>query len=159
MAYCYRFVENSRGSTQQSSGPLEVEELRRANIALVKIVQHQAFSQEIKELSKQGKFNSISRNSRILALNPFLDETGILRVGGRLKNAELSYDQRFPIILPSDNPFSTLLIREKHYQYLHAGLNTLSAIIRENYWIISARKEIRHVLRRCILCFRSLRKM
>ncbi|XP_018373016.1 PREDICTED: uncharacterized protein LOC108767569 [Trachymyrmex cornetzi] len=152
---CNLFVENAGKSTQRSSGPLKVEELRRANIALIKIVQRQAYSQEIEELSKEGNFKSVARSSRILALNPFLDEQGILRVGGRLKNAELSYDQRFPIILPSDSPFSTLLIREKHYQYLHAELNTLSAIIRENYWIVSARRKIRGVLRRCILCFRK----
>ncbi|XP_018368805.1 PREDICTED: uncharacterized protein LOC108764898 [Trachymyrmex cornetzi] len=80
VAYCYRFVENAGKSTQRSSGPLKVEELRRANIALIKIVQRQAYSQEIKELSKEGNFKSVARSSRIIALNPFLDEQGILRV-------------------------------------------------------------------------------
>ena len=55
---------------QRKTGSLEVEELEGANIKLVKIAQRQAFAQEIEELSKKGKNKGVSRNSRILALNP-----------------------------------------------------------------------------------------
>lgn len=42
-----------------------------------------------------------------------------------------------------------------HY-HLHAGLNTLNAIIRDSYWVLSSRREIRRILRKCILCFRRV---
>ncbi|XP_011882885.1 PREDICTED: uncharacterized protein LOC105570364 [Vollenhovia emeryi] len=154
VAQCYRFMENCRNNRMQRRiGPLEVDDLIRANTALVKLAQRQAFALEIGTL--EGKEKSIPRTSRLLALNPFLDKERVLRVGGRLKNALLSYEQRFPTILPSNHILSTLLIRETHYKNLHAGLNTISAIIRESYWIVSARSEIRRVLRKCILCFRK----
>lgn len=91
-------------------------DLRRVNMTLVRMAQRQAFSQEIEGLSKEQK-GRISRN--ILSSNFFLDKKEILRVGGRMKNADLVYDQRFLIIFPSNYPFSTLLIREMHYKYLH----------------------------------------
>lgn len=118
------------------------------------MTQGQTFAQELLELN--GKRERVSRSSRILSLdNPFSDKEGVLRVGGRLKNAILPYDQRFPIIISPNHPFSTLLIREMHYKNLHAGVNTLNSIIRETYWIVSARSEIRHVPRKKILCFRQ----
>ncbi|XP_024872049.1 uncharacterized protein LOC112454731 [Temnothorax curvispinosus] len=118
VAYCYRFVENCRKqASQRRFGPLKVEELTAANTALVKMAQRQAFAREIWDKGNKGK---VSRNSRILSLNPFVDEGGVLRVRGRLMNAALSYDQRFPIILPAKHPFSTLLIIEMHYKNLHA---------------------------------------
>lgn len=55
------------------------------------MTQRQAFAQEIEELNKKKK--RISRDSRILSLNTFLDKERILRVGGRLKNADLSCEQ------------------------------------------------------------------
>ncbi|XP_024875383.1 uncharacterized protein LOC112456855, partial [Temnothorax curvispinosus] len=127
VAYCYRFVENCRKqASQRRIGSLKVEELTAANTALVKMAQRQAFAQEIWDKGNKGK---VSRNSRILSLNPFVDERGVFRVRGRLMNAALSYDQRFPIILPSKHPFSTLLIREMYYKNLHAdnGRNFVGA--------------------------------
>jgi len=43
----------------------------------------------------------LDRKSHILPLNPFIDSTGVLRVGGRLTNTKLDYGQKFPILLPS----------------------------------------------------------
>ncbi|XP_036343160.1 uncharacterized protein LOC118752381 [Rhagoletis pomonella] len=40
--------------------------------------------------------------SKLLKLNPMLDEDGILRLNGRLKNAVLPACERFPIILPKE---------------------------------------------------------
>jgi len=36
-------------------------------------------------------------------LTPFLDSHGVLRVGGRLKHAFLSEDERHPIIVPAES--------------------------------------------------------
>lgn len=92
IAYCCRFIQNCRKDAFRSRvGSLEADNLRRANTTLARITQRQAFAQEIEELNKKKK--RISRDSRILSLNPFLDKEGILRVGGRLKNADLSCEQ------------------------------------------------------------------
>ncbi|XP_046985874.1 uncharacterized protein LOC124555853 [Schistocerca americana] len=42
----------------------------------------------------------IPYNSKLRDLHPFVDAEGILRVGGRLMNASVPYDERHPIIVP-----------------------------------------------------------
>ena len=57
----------------------------------------EAFPQEHEALSKQKE---IPKSSKILCLNPVLDEDRLIRCNGRLKNAEfLPYDVKFPIVL------------------------------------------------------------
>jgi hypothetical protein len=51
----------------------------------------------------------IKRNSKLSKLDPFIED-GILRVGGRLDRALISYDAKHPIILPKDSPTSTTII-------------------------------------------------
>lgn len=88
------------------------------------------------------------------SLNPFLDDEGLLRVGGRLSQAPISYHKRFPIILSKNHTLTDLIIRDCHYRNLHAGTSLLLATLREECWILSARSAIRHVLGQCLLCFR-----
>ena len=47
-------------------------------------------------------------------LNPILDVDGVLKAGGRLQNASISFDERHPIILAKTSPLATLLIRDAH---------------------------------------------
>ncbi|XP_041975756.1 uncharacterized protein LOC121730680 [Aricia agestis] len=54
------------------------------------------FESEI-ELLSQGK--PIPKNSKLLPLNPILDSEKIIRVGGRLVNAQIPPDMKSPIIL------------------------------------------------------------
>ena len=43
----------------------------------------------------------IPRESSLSKLNPFLCKQGLLRKGNRLNNADLDYDAKYPIIIPS----------------------------------------------------------
>ena len=42
----------------------------------------------------------VKRTSSLYRLNPSLDDNGLLRVGGRLKHADLTTAVKHPIILP-----------------------------------------------------------
>ena len=53
-------------------------------------------------------------NSRLLALNPFIDNSGINRVGGRFNKADIPSNQRIPVILPGNNDTSQLLVLHHH---------------------------------------------
>lgn len=77
-----------------------------------------------------------------------------MRVGGRLSQSELPYDQKHPIILPSKHPLTKLIIRYEHIKHLHAGTQTLLAIIRLKYWPILGRNSVKRVIHNCIKCFR-----
>lgn len=58
---------------------LSISELNNSLYLLLKLVQGNDFSQEIKSI-KQSK--PISHKSKLILLNPFLDDDGLLRVGG-----------------------------------------------------------------------------
>ncbi|CAH2017036.1 unnamed protein product [Acanthoscelides obtectus] len=58
-----------------------VNELERSFTFLIRLAQQEAFSEEISSLQKNRKLQC---NNRLVSLNPFIDECGIMRVGGRL---------------------------------------------------------------------------
>ena len=60
---------------------LSINELDLAQKQLLKLVQNQAFCKEIEVLKKKG---NVPRTSRIYGLDPYVDNDGLLRVGGRL---------------------------------------------------------------------------
>lgn len=47
-------------------------------------------------------------------LSPFTDEKGIIRVGGRLGKAIVSYETKNPALLPSTHWISLLIMRHMH---------------------------------------------
>lgn len=149
-AYCLRFIKNSKPGSQKLSGSLSVEETKSSLLTLAKIVQSQYFSQEISQL-KSG--NPIS-DSSIISLNPFIDENDILRVGGRLTYADVSVDQKHPILLPSKTHFTRLLLQHEHVKLHHAGAQTVLANIRLRFWPINGLREIKSIIKGCVTCHR-----
>ena len=54
-------------------------------------------------------------------LGLFQDSHGLWRCGGRLGNADLSYDAKHPMLLPNEHPFTTLVVKWAHTRVLHNG--------------------------------------
>jgi hypothetical protein len=77
-----------------------------------------------------------------------------MRVGGRLKNAEISENQKHPIIIPKNHCITKLLITHYHEMHLHGGVQLLLSSIRQNYWIINAKDAIRRYMWKCVKCCR-----
>lgn len=74
---------------------------------------------------------SISTKSSILSLNPFLGKDKLIRVGGRLSNAQLPLHAKHPIILTA-HPLVALIIRQTHLQAMHAGTQLTISTLRQN---------------------------
>lgn len=112
----------------------------------------QSFSDDIHAIlnSKAAK-----PSSKLSSLNPFLDKDSIIRVGGRLKNSDLSFNQKHPILLPNKHSFTRLIIRDYHIRNLHAGVQMTLSCVRQNYWPLNGKSEVKSVIRKCILCFRA----
>lgn len=70
-------------------------------------------------------------------------------------NSDLTYEQKFPILLPKKEHIVTLMVEYNHKMNLHTGSTLLFALLRNNYWILGARNLVRKVVRSCNLCFRS----
>ena len=78
---------------QGRNGPLTPEELERAEIFWKEA------QRSLHRRKEKGEFTPLS---------PFLDVKGVIRVGGRVDEAIVSYDTRNPALLPNDHWISWL---------------------------------------------------
>ncbi|XP_072384382.1 uncharacterized protein [Diabrotica undecimpunctata] len=150
LAFMFRFANNAKPLSRKLTDTLEVSELQNAELKIIKMLQYSNFSSEISEL-KKGKTLS---NKCLLPLNPFLDENEMLRVGGRLRNSDVTFDQRYPLLLPSKNRVVRLILHREHVRLCHSGpQNTLSQI-RLKYWPLNGLREVKKVTHQCMVCFK-----
>lgn len=149
IAYCYRFGKRCRSRIE--TGALTAAEIVRAETAVAKLVQREAFQQELHYL-QTGQ--PIKKNSILIALDPFLDDRGLICVGGRLRHADLTQEAKHPVILPSKHNVTGLIFKEEHVDLHHCGAEQLLASVRQKYWVLWGRKEARKVTRSCVDCFR-----
>ncbi|XP_053699198.1 uncharacterized protein LOC128746181 [Sabethes cyaneus] len=153
IAWLLRFKHNCHESNcnNRRSGPLTLMEREAALLHLVKLAQHERFGQEIRDLQKR---NEVKPTSRINSLCPKLLD-GVVRVGGRLANAQISAGRRHPIILDKDHPLTELVILHYHHKLLHAGQQLLIASVRDRFWPLSIRNLARKIIHRCVICFHN----
>ncbi|XP_055623198.1 uncharacterized protein LOC129766644 [Toxorhynchites rutilus septentrionalis] len=152
VAYCLRFKKNCFSRDNRKIGSLAMNELKDALKHIIKISQKKKFTSEIQQLTTNKK---LSNSSSLLTLRPFLDQDGLLRVGGRIQAAGLDYDQLHPIILPANCKLTFLIAVDKHISHLHIGPQSLLYTIRLNYWPIHGKNLVRKVVHRCLTCFRN----
>ena len=101
-AWIIQFIHNCKSRvqrTQPKSGPLTTHELNLAMNYWSSIIQRTHFPDKLRILTTKSQ--KIPTSSKIYSLNPFVDDQGILRVGGRQQRARFSYNSRHPIILDS----------------------------------------------------------
>ena len=130
---------------------LTFKELEQAELL---ILQHHQAVELPRELEDLNKEKPLLHSSKIASLNPML-ENKLIRVGGRIKNADINYASKHPIILTKTMPISKLIIIELHAKYGHAGRQFVLAKLREKYWLICANSFVRQCLRNCFACRRN----
>jgi len=154
LAYCFRFIENSR-RRQVNFGPVTWQECERALLSAVKCSQ-KIYCSELYHKLVNSK--SIVTPTILAQLAPFLDEGQVIRVGGRLKYSSLNPDTKHPILLPKSSHLSQLIIQHYHSSTLHGGTRLLLSLIQRRFWIVSGRAAIRQVIFKCITCVRHKAK-
>lgn len=150
IGYIYRFIHNTRNKNNKNIGSLKDDELKQSLTYLIKISQIQSFSHELNLIKKDKKLTS----SSILQLSPFIDDSGVLRVGGRLNNTDFNFEKKHPVLLDGKHHFTKLLMRAEHLRLLHAGPQLLLASFREQFWPLGGRTLARKITRQCITCSR-----
>jgi hypothetical protein len=153
MGYVLRFITCIKKKSKISQS-FTREELEESEKRICWIVQAETFPQEI-DLLKKNKPCS----KRFQRLSPFIDDCGIVRVGGRLKQSNLAYANKHQIILPKNHAVVNLLIDHYHKMNLHAGPQQLQALLQEKFWILNARSAIRSRVFKCVKCFRVKPKL
>ena len=84
----------SRLSCMKSDTPLILPgqiDRSKAESYWIKISQHDSFATEIKCLQEK---NNLPLNSKVIGFSPFLDDQGIMQVGGRLAFSELAQEAK-----------------------------------------------------------------
>ncbi|KAI8440876.1 hypothetical protein MSG28_009178 [Choristoneura fumiferana] len=149
LAYTLRFIYNCRNKNKRS-GPLTTDEIHKAFILLIKSSQQQSFKEYNILLKKQ----SLPNKNKLLILSPFIDESELIRVGGRLENSKFMYNKKHPMLLSSKHPLTKLVFVDEHIRLMHAGPQLLLASIRDQFWPIGGRALARSVAHKCLRCFR-----
>ena len=156
LAWTIRFWNNCRNPSQRLQGELTVDELADSENRLIKTAQATGFPEEHKQLI-DGK--QIGSKSKLLSLQPFVDEDGIIRANSRIKHAEMPFEMRCPIILPRRNWVTKLFVRRVHSSNGHAiGTNHTLALLSQRFWILQGREEIRECENECNTCVRRKAK-
>lgn len=153
ISWCRRFINKLCSKSITTFNVLSPLSLKENNLSLtccIKLVQTIYFQEDIDNIHSHHVCST-----QLQKLAPFIDENGVLRVGGRIRYAQVSENARHPIILPKQCHLTTLIIDHYHSMYLHPGPRALQSIISLKYWIISARNVIRHRLSKCIACFKN----
>lgn len=140
------------------------------NIALqwhIRAEQRKYFGDEVQKLSRRNDQETtageqryaIAASSALLPFTPYMDPDGIIRVGGRIRHADLSHDQRFPIILARRSTLAKLIIQEIHQTTLHGGIQLMLQTLRQKYWVLNARTLVKQCIGNCVICRRHSRLM
>lgn len=96
----------------------------------------------------------IDKSSALASLSPFLDNYNLIRVGGRLQQFYLSYDQHHPFVLHLKHQLSRLIICHLDEVYFHAGPQMLRSVIKNQFWILRINSAIRYAILHSNKCIR-----
>ena len=143
-------------SNSVPTGKLTVEELTKAEHAIISCVQMNSYKDEIDTLKSGEK--QLKKRSSLLNLDPVV-MNGLLCVGGRLKHLQTeTSDMKHPVILPKRNHVADLIIRYYHHLSGHLGKEYVLSLIRERFWMVNARASVRRIISECFKCRRHLQQ-
>ena len=171
-------LNKTNEEVMQSLGFMRMNEVEAAENILIKLIQQRSYPEEIKiykeidnkqkeeEDGRKKEDEKVRKNkerrkkklkNRLSRLDPFLDENGILRVGGRLRRAECLDVEKHPAILPDKAIATRRLIRFHHGKVHHSGRTTTVAEVRQSgFWVVNINSCVRNLIYSCVPC-RALR--
>ncbi|XP_065902898.1 uncharacterized protein [Dysidea avara] len=114
--------------------------------------QHSTYLKEISSLQKNQ--TSSRRLPLVRKLQLLLDSSNFLRYGGRIHNAPLNNNTKFPTLLPATHRFTSLTVYTIHTTQLHGGTLSTVTALRQHYWIPAAQRVVAKLLRKCVICRR-----
>ena len=79
----------------------------------------------------------------------------MIRVGGRLQLADTPEETKHQMILPHEHTEVAEMILDVHKQMLHAGPESLPSSLRQRIWIPQGRREVKRIIRKCVICQRQ----
>ena len=143
LSYCLRWRK------KKSEGILTVEELNAAKLAVLKRCQQESFHDAYEKIYKG---QPLSASDQLNKLSPFLDESGLLRLQGRLQHSKSRYEIKHPILLSAKHYVVIKLLEDAHQANFHEGTEYVRSVLRQENWIIGLRNALRSVKAKCVKC-------
>ncbi|XP_075162867.1 uncharacterized protein LOC142235501 [Haematobia irritans] len=142
ISYIFRFIRKcqKRILPDMLKDFITSDEIKFVNRRLIMIAQITYYPSEYQLLESK---KTINLKSRLLTLNPFLDENNLLRVNGRLANSDMNYNERHPIILPEKSRVCKLFIDFTHKILMHAEHQSMLRAIRQEFYKIRLKSSVR----------------
>ena len=130
---------------------LTVEEVKQATAFLLKLAQRRFFSEDISQLISSPP-RELNPKSHLLSLHPFMGTDGLLRVGGRLSKAPISFFQRHPVILSPKDSLTNLILTTRHVTLCHCGPTLLVSNVGLEFYVTGVKQLARTICKRCVVC-------
>ena len=124
--------------------------MKAARLKVLLFDQSIHFPDELKNL----KVNKpIFKRSKIAFLRPFIDESGLLRVGSRLEECPyMAYSEKFPVILARRSKLSVILAWDFHRIFLDGGPQLIHSALSRKYFLVCGKRVVRSVTSKCSQC-------
>ena len=152
-----RFIKFMKTKVNTNNKHLTTAEGQDAIKILIQRAEERSFPQEMRAL-KATPPKELSKNSRILILRPMVDDSKLLKVGGRLNQTNYPKHQQHPIILSAKDYFTTLLFRNYHLLLGHCGPSTLMTHAANLYHVVGGRTLARSICTKCVVCRKAAAK-
>lgn len=153
LTYCRRFLslKERKQNKIKVDTYLTAEEMQETLDICLRTAQETEFAEELEDLKQKGK---IKKRSKLISLNPYRDERGLLRVGGRLQAAQATLDYKHPIIIPKNTHIGELIIKDAHERVMHGGTALTINLITSKYWMIGLKPAVKKYIKKCVTCVR-----
>ena len=93
-------------------------------------------------------------NNSVRQLDVFVDNKSLFRCGGRINNANVPYDVKFPYFIPKTHYFTKLVVIHAHSLVLHNGIRGTSNFIRSQCWITQGSNFVLKIIHEYSTCKR-----
>ena len=144
-AYVLRFISHCRH--QKKTGSLSITEFNDAALEWIRSTQQTRYPDNYRCLQ-----NKTFEKPNLVRQSLYLDEKKLLRCRGRIHNAPLEDDAKFPYLLPPKDRFTALVIEEAHFSHLHSGLESTVTFLQQKFCIPNIRQRVRSAIYRCVIC-------
>ena len=130
--------------TQNLTGNLSAVEIRNAESLLLKLVQREHFPELI------NYFNGLNKKKPILVDQLRLcARNNLICTSSRPNKGNISDVNKYLVLLPINSCLTFQIINNFHFEYFHAGVNSVLSQLRERFWLPRGRQIVRGVLRKC----------
>ena len=150
LACLIRWQTNKTGERKYFEDTITAQELSDTKTAAVKIMQQNAFPQELRELSNKR----VVTKGRCKKLRLILDHNGVIRCQSRVQFTLLKAPHSAPILMDADSSFTRSYIQNLHVANNCAPLNYTLNAARQEIHAIRLPNLVKSVIGKCKICMR-----